>query len=328
MTENGRMPAPPLMPPSCPPPVDTEGLVATEKTLLDAIAGGTPTGIFILGAPRTGSTLLYQLMADRFELPYIANLTNDRFAATPIVGLAIQKAVPVEIAFESSYGKTAGPFQPSEGSGVMMNWFGGGHPSEIRSTSILEGREAHLRATLAAVDALYGAPLLVKNAWNCFRIRWLAGALPAARFIWIRRDIRAAAISDLEARYRTKGDPGSWNSATPANVDELRKLPPALQVVENQIAFNRAIAGALAAQAPERSLEVWYEDLVREPDAVLARISMLIGRSGRTGPTRPAVSERRPTDRAALAEAVVIADHVATRDDLVGDVHPAAEGSF
>ena len=236
-----------------------------------------PSTLFVLGAPRTGSTILYQVLCSRFGLPYIANLTNDHFAETPIVGLAIQKALPEEIAYTSSYGKTQGAFQLSEGSAIMKHWFGGGHPSALVSTTVKDGMQEHFLTTLRAAESLFERPLVIKNGWNCFRIRCLAEALPHARFVWIRRDIAAAAKSDLAARYAIRGTPTAWNSATPANVEELRKLPPAAQVVENQYTFNAAIGTSLRSHAAGRWTQVWYEDFCRDAVGTLDRLAATFG---------------------------------------------------
>jgi|GEM_PF-2457116 len=294
-------------------------LDAAEALLLDLYGGDSePAAVFILGAPRTGSTLLYQAMAAALRLPYVSNFTSQHFAANPILGIAIQNGIRIDIAFQSSYGKTVGAFQPSEGSAVMASWFGGGHPSQLVSTRILDGREPHFKRTLAAVASMCGAPLLVKNAWHCFRVAYLARALPQARFVWIRRDIRDAAHSDLEARVATKGDRNAWNSATPANVEELRKLPPHAQVVENQLEFSRAVEMALRAEAGARWLEVWYEDLVAEPSAVLARIGNLIGRAPVALAEVPGVpvGRRRQLDEAAVRDYVA-----ANRERLEGQLY-------
>jgi hypothetical protein len=131
--------------------------------------------------------------------------------------------------------------------------------------------------TLAAIEGLYGMPLVTKNVWNCFRVRYLAGALRRARFLWIRRDIADAAISDLEARYLTKGTSNSWNSATPANYEALMARPPTEQVVENQYEFNRAIGDSLSACAVGRFAEIWYEDFLADPADALTRAGALLG---------------------------------------------------
>src|SRR5262249_26337941 len=106
-----------------------------EREILSALVPEDihPGAVFLLGAPRTGSTIMYQTCALLFRLPFIANLTNDHFRETPIVGLTLQRAHPVSVGMRSRFGKTEGAFQPSEGSAVMMHWFGGGHPSPILS---------------------------------------------------------------------------------------------------------------------------------------------------------------------------------------------------
>lgn len=258
-----------------------EPLNCTEDALLGLVSEDTqPQPVFILGAPRTGSTYLYQLVASKFQLPYVSNLTNDCFGTTPIIGLALQHGIAVEISDSSHFGKTHGPFQPSEGSSPMTHWFGGGHPSQDVSNKILAGREEHFRLTLAACEYLYdGAPLLVKNPWNCFRIAYLANTLPRARFIWIKRDIRQSAASDLEARYLTKENATEWNSATPSNVDRLLQRPPTEQVVENQYEFNKAIAAAFAAHPEAKWCELWYEDLIQSPALELEKLSRFLDRS-------------------------------------------------
>lgn len=250
-----------------------------ENVLL-AFGNGEPSPIFIMGAPRTGSTYLYQLLVKSFGLPYISNITNAFYPSNPILGLAMHHGISVDISMKSEYGKVDGVFQPSEGSGPMTHWFGGGHPSQIVSSKILPGKEAHFRATLSACEYLYGgAPMVIKNAWNCFRISYLASALPAARFIWIKRDIGEAAASDLEARYITKDSALKWNSATPRNLDLLRLRPPTEQVVENQFEFNQAIEKQLIGEAHGRWRCVWFEDLVEKPDVVFDRLSVFLGRN-------------------------------------------------
>jgi hypothetical protein len=278
---------------------DPARLSILERELLDSLARGTaePEAVFLLGSPRTGSTVIYQATAEVFGLPFIANLTNDFFADTPIVGLALQRAVPVPISWTSQFGKTQGLFQPSEGSAVMASWFGGGHPSQVVSATILPGREGHFLRTLAAVRALNDGPLLVKNAWNCFRVEYLARAVHNARFLWIRRDIADASISELESRYLTKGSPAAWTSATPANYESLLARPPAEQVVENQYEYGRAISNALDTHARGRFAELWYEDFLARPVETLLQAGSALGL---TPDRSPDVRIRAPESRRQL----------------------------
>lgn len=259
-------------------------LNSVESAVFAEASNGIDTGIFILGSPRSGSTVLYQLMASAFRLPFISNLTNAHFAVTPILGIALQSALQPwdRIGFNSEFGKTKEPHEPHEGSAVLSRWFGGGHPSQVVSATIKPGQEMHMRATLAATHSIFGRPLLIKNAWNCFRVRYLATAFPRAQFIWIRRDIGEAARSDLRARYVTKGSPEHWNSATPANVEALRTLPFTAQVIENQFEFNEAIGKDLVAYAPGRFVEVWYDRMCASPRAALRDLATRLDLAGHT----------------------------------------------
>jgi len=283
------------------------GLEGAVFAHLGAQATAAAPAVFILGAPRTGSSYLYQLIVHAWRPPFLDNRCNEVFPATPVLGLLSQLArgASLQVRFESRYGKTTGEDQPSEASAVMRRWFGGGHPSQRVSRTTLPGKLTHLQRTLDAIARLFNCPLLIKNAWNCFRVEHLARELHEAAFIWIRRDIRDAAASDLAARIAVHGDACAWNSATPSNFAALRRLPPWAQVVENQVEFNRAIGGALAMFAPTRHVTVWYEDVRRNPEAELDRIARAVAAfRARLRRPVPASSVREPTSLAGAPEAM------------------------
>jgi hypothetical protein len=240
-----------------------------------------PAALFVLAAPRTGSTVLYQSMVEAFGLPAVSNHANAVTPSHPAVGILAsheaRKTGSVSGDFGSRYGKTDGAHGVSEGSAIFTHWCGGGHPSEIVSPGVLPERAAHMLNTLRAVEAATGLPLLMKNAWNCFRLADLAARFPNAAFIWLRRDVLTAAESDLAARHAVQGDVQVWNSATPRNVEALRQLPPEAQVLENQFEFSRAISEAAESLAPDRFAEVWYEDFIAAPDTVMQRLAAQLG---------------------------------------------------
>lgn len=300
-----------------------EDMLATLEEELFSLAGEgagatAPGPIFILGAPRTGSTILYQMLVAGYELPYISNATNGMFAEIPIVGFSLQAPWTRfdRILARSAYGKVDGPMQPSEGSAVMRRWFGGGHPSEIVSAEPLPSAVAHMQSTFAAASALFGKPVVIKNAWNCFRIAALGRLLPQASFVWIRRDIAASALSDLAARYATKNDPNEWNSATPRNIEELRKRPYWEQVVENQFEFSRAISEAFAALPPIRCAELWYEDLCARPAETLGMLTSHLSLQEGEGIRRVLdVQEGERASRLSQKDRSMVLDYVSSQQE-------------
>ena len=256
-----------------------DDLRALEEQLFNDYSAASVSGrapIFIVGAPRTGSTTLYLLMIKRFGLGYFANLVNDHFAATPAVGVMVHMANDLrhhlEVTLDNRYGHTVGPFQPSEGTRIFNNWFGAGQPAETKSARPGLEAERHMSRTFSFLYNALPSRLVFKNVWNSFRLPYLAEAFPPARFVWMRRRTVDAALSDLSARYVIQTTPTRWNAAMPANVEELARLPYAAQVVENQRAFTGAIGTALAGIERARWTEVWYHDLIDHPDTILERL--------------------------------------------------------
>lgn len=254
-----------------------EPLTKAQDCLFARFAGpddpqGAPV-IFILASPRTGSTLMYQVLVECFETVYFSNFVANYFHETPAVGVALDLTLNpgASVGFSSEYGKTKGDFGPSEASLVFRNWFGGAHPSQTRSAEILHGMKNHMAQSLLAITRMAQKPLVAKNAWNCFRIKALCEALPSARFIWLRRDIGQAAISDLNARYHW-GGPTIWNSATTADCERIKILPYWEQVVEQQHSYNSSMQRDFETHAQGRYLEIWYEDLCTRTYDALDRV--------------------------------------------------------
>ena len=233
-----------------------------------------PPAIFILGSPRTGSTLLYQIICKYFNVFWFSNFINSYFSKNPIWGAVLEAPLKTKqkININSLYGKTKGLFSPSEASKIFSNWFGGEQPSQVYSKYILSGKEDHIKNTFACIYELFEKPILTKNAWNCFRIDSLIQQFNNILFIWIRRDIYSSAISDLESRYK-KGDPSLiWNSATIANYKIIKKMPYWEQVVEQQFEYNKIIRQDLNLFTSDKFIEIWYEDICAFTQNELKRI--------------------------------------------------------
>jgi len=224
--------------------------------------------IFILGAPRTGSTFLYQVMINYFGLSYLTNFTNKYFTKHPYIGTYLSLPFMGKVNYSSDYGKTNGLFGPSEASYIFRNWFGGEHPSETKSCNILPGKEKSLIRTFK------NKTIVTKNAWNCFRIWELVNLLPDIRFIWIKRNIMDSALSDLNSRYN-RGSPDIWNSATPANYKEIQKRPYWEQVVEQQHEYNRIIERDLKLYS-KRYMVIQYENFYGNFNKIVNEISYFI----------------------------------------------------
>jgi len=274
--------------------------------------------LLIAGLPRTGTTLLLQLLIACFEIGYVSNLAA-RFWLAPYVGLTLAKdlrrrATPGRRDFASELGATSGSNGPHEFGFFWNRWF---PPGETHA-SVGEGPEsldfAKLRKEIAAMEDIAGMPMAFKNpiVFN-MHMEKLAEALPTAFFLVCRRDPLFVAQSIIESRVKRYGDRSSWLGVKPAEYTWLRSLPPAEQVAGQVVYTQRHMERGLERLPCQRFLEIEYHDLCRTPEAQLAAIKNAIAGVGtplkRTGfkpePFEPADRIRLdPSDWEALRMAL------------------------
>lgn len=241
--------------------------------------------IYILGSPRTGSTVLYQLISRAFPNHlYISNQCNEEYSTNILeyfdkYGDEIRN-YKKRISYKNSYGKTEHFYEPSEGSAVFNNWFGGDHPSETASKNFVSGKRADFTETHNAISNIHNAFLVTKNVWNCFRIQSLVTTDVPIFFIWIRRGLFDSAISDLDARYAETNSGGTWTPATTKHHHEIERLPSYMQAVEHQYHLNSSIGDSLAEFAQNNHIEVWFEDLCKDPKNTMFQIAKKAGAQG------------------------------------------------
>lgn len=234
--------------------------------------------IYILGSPRTGSTIFYIYLCKLIRNSYyITNKANSDYYKD--ISLYLQKFHSKIndnrnlINDENKFGKTKGDLAPSEGSNVFMNWFNNDHPSEINAASFQNDyKKTDFIKTHNFVLSELESIFITKNAWNCFRIEEIVKTNVPIFFIWIRRSLTSSALSDLESRCH-QGDPSKiWNSATTKNYQEIQKLPAVKQVVEQQYYYNKKIKNDLNLFANENQFEFWFEDFCADPAKIIKEL--------------------------------------------------------
>ena len=250
--------------------------------LRKAVAAEVPLDhrpVFIVGAPRSGSTLLYQLVVVRFDVAYLSNLHCRLHGAPSIVErLAGHRLEPPEV-FSSDHGRTDGRAAPSECGPYWYRFF-------RRSPQYVPLEEADpealrdLRASVRALGDAAGRPIVFKNLINSLRLEPLGAAFPEALFLVVQRDLADNVASILAARRTVVGDEAAWWSAEPPGVDELRGQPPEAQAAGQVTAIHELIEGARQRLGPERFLDIAYEQLCADTHAVLAEISAFASSHG------------------------------------------------
>jgi hypothetical protein len=259
--------------------------------------------VFIVGAPRSGTSLFYELLVTCYRLAYFSNLAH-RFYKTPsaVTKLGRRPIMEHRASYESDYGHIDGWGAPNEGGWIWQRWLADCDWQD--ETALDPSAAAEMRATLAAQEAILNAPFVNKNVMHANRIRLLDAIFPGCLFIELRRDMTDTARSIIRAQQRHKGpapDAQAWWSVRPSNAraaDQITRA--ALQV--------RGVAADIARDADrigkDRLHGLDYADLCRDTHTTLDGVAAFLRRHGLpvaekgSVPTRFDLLPSRPLDPA------------------------------
>ena len=100
-------------------------LAGRERRLLKTAPSDVAPVILVVGAPRSGTTLVYQTLARYLDVTYFSNLTS-LFPNAPLAGTKMFRWLPRRQSadFKNFYGQTAGLNGPNDGFSVWNHWLG------------------------------------------------------------------------------------------------------------------------------------------------------------------------------------------------------------
>jgi Sulfotransferase family len=257
------------------------GLIATPLDLLlqpveqrryrKAPNPGLPL-LVICGAPRTGTTLIEQVLIRYLPFAFINNLTAV-FPRSPLTANRIfQPAREVrEDSFHSYYGKTVGFAGPNDGLHLWDRWLGSDR-TKVR-TVLTPTEQRNMRRFFGAMEQLYSKPILAKNNNLNACAALVAEVLDHAFFICMTRDPRFLAQSQLQARLDIHG-----RSDMPYGLSlELEPGGSSLTAIENvcrQILFHQQLAREQQKRiGPERFWIVEYESFCQNPSGLVEAVA-------------------------------------------------------
>lgn len=242
--------------------------------------------IFIMGAMRSGTTLLEQWMASCGEFAYPTNIVS-RFYEAPIIGCKIQKLLTdpkynfrneimefnSKISFDSNNGKTKGAIEPNEFWYFWRRFF----PDDLRKYTsdelIKEVDTQTLSRELWGMAQVFGKPLALKGMICNYHIPFLDKIFPKAIFISLQRNMDNHVQSVLEARKRQFGTYKEWYSFLIPEYEELIQITDIEIQVKKQIeCINRAVEKGLESVSDYKKIRLEYESFCRNPKKVYQEI--------------------------------------------------------
>lgn len=245
--------------------------------------------IFIVGPPRSGSTIISEALIANYKCAYISNL----MAIAPnkmqhICSIFLKQHQSYCPKSRSEYGFIPGLFSPNECGQICEKWL-----SYDKSNQIIAVRNQFNR-----ISNCLNAPIVVKNTPNSLRIPQILATFPSARIVEIQRSKIENAESILNARHSITGSKKNWWGVKPDGYEHtLRKTP------EEQVAWqlSRIINIIKEEQAlrPDRFRSIAYEDFVKQP---LESINKLANSLGLSPQKREPICILEKTKRAADLE--------------------------
>lgn len=216
--------------------------------------------VFIIAAPRSGSTLLFETLAKSEQLFTLGGEGHELIEGIP----ELQPGAP----------------------GVESNRLEAAHASDAVAARIVdqmlaEARDAHGQSP--APDS--AIRFLEKTPKNALRIPFLNRVFPDARFIVLWRDPRENLASIIEAwrsgRWKTynglPGFDGPWSLLLPPNWQGMNGKSLAEIAAFQWDSTYRNVLDDLAALAPERWASLFYGQLIGDTPATIRRLCTFIG---------------------------------------------------
>lgn len=239
--------------------------------------------VFILGPPRSGSTLLSQVLAATGCFGVTTNLVA-RFWQAPAFGMRLARALatsPPAGSFQSERGRTAGDQEPHEFGYFWSRWMDLGQDTHSLSPELLNQIDiGGLKQSVAAMESAAQRPLMFKNnTWFTFQAEWIARQFPLAVLVATDRDPFFIAQSILSQR-RAQGSETDWWSVRPSTYADLLELPPVEQVAAQTIDIQHEMNEALKNVPRDRLVRVDYDRLCSAPREIAELVLEACSRLG------------------------------------------------
>jgi len=230
--------------------------------------------IFIIGLPRSGSTLLYQILTYGLSLSYFCNLVEKFYLCPGVISLILTKLTKISppYNFLSYYGDTSGWNAPSQGRMIwnrLLKFNGEYHNTKEISKNQLK----EIRSTIGIVERTFNMPFINKYQLFCSYIFQLAQAFPNAIFIKIRRNPLQIAQSILFARRELFGDSAAWFSVKPREYKEIENIDPIRQVCEQVYYLEKNIMDDLESMRHKSIFEVSYKEFCANPRKIISEFA-------------------------------------------------------
>lgn len=233
--------------------------------------------IFIIGTPRCGSTIVYQILSNNLDVLYFNNLSHilhKNILASFSLSKLLFKNNPHK-SFKSNTGNTKGLNAPSE---CHLFWYRflpkGDH--YLKEKDIKNSIINKIQQEIFSLTNKYKKSLLIKNLPMGMRLEIIKKFAPNAKLIFIKRDIRQNAYSIIKARKKKNIQKNEWWSVKPKNYKNLLKLEEEEKAIAQIYYINNQIKKDLKLFPKKNIIQINYSEFINNTDNLINEIKKFI----------------------------------------------------
>ena len=241
-----------------------DALSKSEKELYKPIENHQST-IHVIGSPRSGTTLLMQVLLSRLDVGYINNLIATTWKA-PLYGIHLSKKLfgaDYVSTMQSDFGRTSNILEPHE--------FGYFWAKTLNYTNFLQKTYDNehsinweeLKHSLYQMALAFNKPVLFKSFIYGFHSNEAIKKMPKTLFVYIERDIIPNALSILKFRKKVFGDKTFWASMRPHQYHLLKDETIYRQIIGQIMCLNFEYKKQLRNTPDDNKLFIKFNDLCK-----------------------------------------------------------------
>lgn len=252
-------------------------LAREEENIFQEQGDIYPT-LHILGAPRSGTTFVSQLILSYLPVGYINNLIAT-FWKAPIYGIELSEKLlgkEYKSDFKSVFGRTAAIREPHE-----FGYFWGYHlhyndlqQKDSKHEMVIDW--SHLAKVINNMTYHFDAPIVFKSFLLGFHAAKMVEKMSKTCFVYVKRNFLDNAFSILKLRKQLNGDENEWGSIKPKQYEMLKDLSVYEQIAGQILCMEHEYLCQLE-NVPKKNKAIFkYEDICSDPRNFLLKTGCLL----------------------------------------------------
>lgn len=237
---------------------------------------------FIIGLPRSGTTLLSQIIFNYFKVG-CSNTFIAKFWDVPLVGFKIFNEVfsfDLKSDFESTYGVSTNPFSPHEFSYfwqrlILMSSLNTKDYNASQARKKIDWD--NMNKLFHQINSISKLPIVYKPLELVgYHLEEFEKKIQNSHFIYIERNSLDVGISLAEGRVKRMGDISKWYSSYPEKKNSVNKMSYAEQIFFQVNDLKEMYHQKLSNINKSKLLRISFENLQLDPEREIQKLGSFL----------------------------------------------------